>query len=395
MLLWFIRFVKGYVRFLAAGKTPERLINLTAQRGIILWNLLPSEQGLEASVSAADYRRMRTLARQAGVRTGVLQKHGAPFWAAKYRARIGLPVGAALGAALLVLLSQFIWTVQIESTPHVSEERLRVLLAESGVRAGVLKKAADTDQAKRDILLQEDELSWLSVNIVGSCANIALKEKSQKPAVEKNASPCNLKACADGVITDMLVGDGVTEVKKGSGVRKGDLLVSGVQLTTQNGVRYVSARGKVMADVLYQKEFSTPKKWQSTAPAQRQTSRYCLSFLGARIPCSASFVQFDNAVFTETTDWLSVNGVRLPLGLITETAGELRTEEKQFDQKGAERYFRKELLLWELFEKGGGKPVSKKLVVSHQPNSYACTAQYVFNENIAESVDFSVKEGYN
>lgn len=395
MLLWLIRFVKGYVRFRAVGKTPERLINLTARRGIVLWDLLPSEQGLEASVSAADYRRMRTSVRQAGVSTGILRKHGAPFWAVKYRARIGIPVGAALGAALLVILSQFIWTVQIESTPHVSEERLRTLLAESGIRAGVLKKAADTDQAKRDILLQEDELSWLSVNIVGACANVAIKEKSQKPSVEKNTSPCNLKARADGVITDMLIGDGVTAVKKGSGVRKGDLLVSGVQLTTQNGVRYISARGKVMADVLFKKELSTPKKWRSTAPSQRQTQRCCLSFLGAQIPCSASFVQFDNAVFTETTDWLSVNGVRLPLGLVTETAGELRTEEKQFDKKGAERFFRKELLLWELFEKGAGTPVSKSILVQNQTNSYVCTAQYVFNENIAESVDFSVKEGYN
>ena len=87
---------------------------------------------------------------------------------------------------------------------------------------------SDTGQAKRDILLKVDEIGWLSVNIIGSHANVEVKEKIEKPELEDNPSPCNIKASADGVITKITAGEGMSQVKKGSGVAKGDLLISGV-----------------------------------------------------------------------------------------------------------------------------------------------------------------------
>ena len=100
MLLGIIRFIKGTVSFRAQGRSPERLLNLTAQRGVLLWNVRPSPQGLEGEVAARDYRRIRPLARKAAVRTTVLKKSGFPFLAAAYCGRAGLAVGAALAAAM-------------------------------------------------------------------------------------------------------------------------------------------------------------------------------------------------------------------------------------------------------------------------------------------------------
>ncbi|MBQ1308421.1 MAG: sporulation protein YqfD, partial [Ruminococcus sp.] len=67
MLLNGIRFIKGTVRFRVSGKSPERLLNLAAQRGVLLWNAHPTAQGMEGETAARDYRRLRPLARQAGV----------------------------------------------------------------------------------------------------------------------------------------------------------------------------------------------------------------------------------------------------------------------------------------------------------------------------------------
>ena len=252
MLLGIIRFFKGTVSFRAQGRSPERLLNLTAQRGVLLWNVRPSPQGLEGEVAARDYRRIRPLARKAAVRTTVLKKSGFPFLAAAYRGRAGLAVGAALGAALLVFLSQFLWTIDVVGQEHVSEARLRTLLAESGVKTGALCRGVDAGQVKRDILLKVEDISWLSVNIVGCHANVEIKEKTRKPENDGD-TPCNLKAKEDGVITKITVGEGVTEVKKGSGVAKGDLLVSGVSAAREGTVRYLHAEGEIMADVISDK----------------------------------------------------------------------------------------------------------------------------------------------
>ncbi len=394
MLLNGIRFIKGTVRFRVSGKSPERLLNLAAQRGVLLWNAHPTAQGMEGETAARDYRRLRPLARQAGVKTKVLHKHGAPFWAAKYRDRFGLLIGAGLGAALLVFLSQFLWTISIVGQEHVSEARLRSLLAESGVRPGAYRYGIDTAQARRDLLLQVDELSWLSVNIVGCHATVEIKEKTAKPELDSR-TPCNLKASSDGVITKVTVGEGVTQVKTGSGVAKGDLLVSGVALSAQNTVRYVRAKGEVLADVYSEKELTLPKTVNYISLTENKAERTELRFLNLRLPCTLSFKHFSEAACTETADWLTVDRTALPLGFVTQTAHELRTVQREVDEDTARRAFLQSLLLYELFEKGESTRLDKQTSVKTTADGYTCSAHYVFNENIAESVDFSVEEGYN
>ena len=391
MLLGIIRFFKGTVSFRAQGRSPERLLNLTAQRGVLLWNVRPSPQGLEGEVAARDYRRIRPLARKAAVRTTVLKKSGFPFLAAAYRGRAGLAVGAALGAALLVFLSQFLWTIDVVGQEHVSEARLRTLLAESGVKTGALCRGVDAGQVKRDILLKVEDISWLSVNIVGCHANVEIKEKTRKPENDGD-TPCNLKAKEDGVITKITVGEGVTEVKKGSGVAKGDLLVSGVSAAREGTVRYLHAEGEIMADVISEKEFKLPKEDDYISLTENKAERRQLGFLIFRFPCTLSFRFFASAARTEEADWLTADKTALPLGFVTETLHELKTERVTRDENNARAVFNRAALLEELFAKGEGRRVSKELTVAENDGAFTGRVRWVFNENIAESVDFSVEE---
>lgn len=391
MLLGIIRFFKGTVSFRAQGRSPERLLNLTAQRGVLLWNVRPSPQGLEGEMAARDYRRIRPLARKAAVRTTILKKSGFPFLAAAYCGRAGLAVGAALGAALLVFLSQFLWTIDVVGQEHVSEARLRTLLAESGVKTGALCRGVDAGQVKRDILLKVEDISWLSVNIVGCHANVEIKEKTRKPENDGD-TPCNLKAKEDGVITKITVGEGVTEVKKGSGVAKGDLLVSGVSAAREGTVRYLHAEGEIMADVISEKEFKLPKEDDYISLTENKAERRQLGFLIFRFPCTLSFRFFASAARTEEADWLTADKTALPLGFVTETLHELKTERVTRDEANARAVFNRAALLEELFAKGEGRRVSKELTVAENDGAFTGRVRWVFNENIAESVDFSVEE---
>ena len=73
----------------------------------------------------------------------------------------------------------------------------------------------------------------------------------------------------------------------------------------------------------------------------------------------------------------------------------LRTVQREVDEDTARRAFSQSLLLYELFEKGESTRLDKQTSVKTTADGYTCSAHYVFNENIAESVDFSVEEGYN
>ena len=51
-----------------------------------------------------------------------------------------------------------------------------------------------------------------------------------------------------------------------------------------------------------------------------------------------------------------------------------------------------DLLLYEAFEKPKSKAVSRKLNINKTGDEYHCETDYIFNENIAYSEEFSVTD---
>ena len=362
MLNGIFRFIKGSVCFEGEGKFPERFLNLTVRSGINLWNARPSKKGISGCMSASDYRKIRPVAKKSRLRLRVTKKRGLPFIIAKYRHRKGLFAGAAAGTALIIFLSCFVWTIEINGCETVSEARLISVLSENGLSRGSLRQGIDVSKIKRDTLLRVDELGWMSINLSGGRAVVEVREKAKKPEINTHAKPCNIKASSDGIITDCKVRNGTLTVTKGSGVLKGEMLVSGVVGSEQNTVRYICADADIFADVTSEKELYFPKSFN-----------YNFS-----LPCNMAYQSFGSAVYTDSTQSLVLNGVKLPLGLKTETAREVSEKTVTPGKKQVRAAAENQLALYEAFEKGG--------------SGYNCAANYIFNENIAKTVDFTVNE---
>ncbi len=392
MLLWLIRFFKGWVEFKAIGRFPERLLNITSRYGVNLWNAHPKKGAIYASMSVSDYRKIRPIARKARVRTEIEKRHGLPFYVAKYKPRAGLAVGALLGVGLLLFLSNFVWTIQVRGTQNLSETEVKNILSQNGLNIGSFKGSIDVDKLKRGTLLEINELGWLSVNLTGSVASVELKEKTEKPEINLPTNPCNIKARCDGVITKINAQNGISVVKTGSGVAKGDLLVSGTVETKLETTRYLHARADVFADVNSNKELSIPKQFDYYSLTENKSDRKRLHFFWLDFPLTFSFSLYNDSAYTVSSNSFCLNGVALPFGTSTETAHELTVKNADISPDVAEEIFVNQLLLYEIFEKQDSTVKTRNLNIASKENSYSCRVEYVFNENIAESVDFSVTE---
>lgn len=392
MLINVVRYAKGWVEFKAIGKFPERLLNITSRFGINLWNAHPCDGGLNASVSISDYRKIRPIARKAKVKIRITKKHGFPFFAQKYKPRIGIPIGAVAGLMLLLVLSNFVWSISVNGTKNVSDAKLLEILAESGVGTGTNKNKLDVQKIERNVLLQVDEIGWMSINITGSLVSVEVKEKAQKPQIDEILNPCNIKANSDGVITKINAKNGETVVKIGSGVTKGDLLVSGTTQTKLETTRYVHAKAEVFADVNSVKELSIAKQYNYFSLAENKTDRNRLQFLWWDFPFSISFNSYENNAYSHNSQNLCINDVVLPLGIKTETDLEATKTEFAPNEDIAKKAFENRLLLYEVFEKSDSSVVERNIIIRSDNENYYCTCNYVFNENIAETVDFSVTE---
>ena len=82
----------------------------------------------------------------------------------------------------------------------------------------------------------------------------------------------------------------------------------------------------------------------------------------------------------------------MPIGIKTETTYEMTQEKKTIDEKTARKIFENSILLYEVFERPESMVKSREINVKKTKQNYVCNVNYTFNENIAQSVDFSVTE---
>lgn len=392
MLLKVLRFIKGYVRFTANGKFPERFLNSAAVNKLNLWDAYPSDGGITGAMSASDYKRARYIAKRSGVRLKITKKRGFPFIYKKHSERIGLPIGALAGAVLLIVLSQFIWTVDITGAETVSEHRIRQALADNGVYPGGFKGAVDVLSAQRNVQFEVDELSWVSINTLGCKSTADVREKAKKSDVQTDTSPCNIKAKCDGVITKINAQNGLSAAEVGSGVKQGDLLVSGVMSTDENCVRFVRAKAEVYADVNSKKEIKIPKSYNYFSLSENKINKKSLNFLWFTLPASLDFTVYPMSVSTNNQKDITVNGNYLPIGVTTQTTRELKEIPTELTKEKANESFEKALLLSEVFENGDSTVKSRKITIKDDGEYYNCACDYILSQNIAQSVDFSVTE---
>ena len=143
MLLRLLRFFRGWVSFTVSGKYPERFLNITARKNIRLWDVQRKDGGFTACMYRSDYRRIRPVARGAGVTLRIYKKNGLPGMIGRYRGRVGVVIGACAFLVSVFVMSLFIWSVDITGCQTVSRTQMLSDLREQGLYVGAFKPLLD------------------------------------------------------------------------------------------------------------------------------------------------------------------------------------------------------------------------------------------------------------
>ncbi len=240
------RYLRGSVRLSVTGDFAERFYNLLLQEGLHPYDLSRLEDGsLALTLPARQVKRIRRARRITGVRVHILSKQGLPDRLWHYRKRWGLLVGALLCAAAVFIMSGFVWSIRFEGEVK-DEAALLAALDEAGLREGCWRRGVDADAVELHMLGSDLGLSFVSVVFKGNVAWVQIVYATPKPEIQ-STDPCHLVAAQDGVITYMMVEEGVPMVSPGDAVCAGELLVSGVFESETAGGRPVHAAGRIYA----------------------------------------------------------------------------------------------------------------------------------------------------
>lgn len=281
-------FLAGYVRIQVSGDACERFFNLCAHHRLKLWRLLPEAEAYTACISVRDFRKLKTLVKKSHVRLRITERHGLPFFIRKYRRRRLWVLGFLAAVWLLLWLGAHVWRITLNGNVRQTSPVLYNWLQENGIYYGMRKSEVDCERLSAALRNAFPDFSWVSATLHGTQLSIQVREGSFSEETEpKEANvPSSLVAAQSGIIESIYVRSGRALVAAGDEVEKGQLLVSGVLLITDDGGTVVN-RQKVRADADVMIRSRIPYHEEQTITFSekkytgKQASRVLLQILGA------------------------------------------------------------------------------------------------------------------
>lgn len=226
----------------------DRFLNLCRNRNLSLYYMVPLGKNQIFYMSLPDYLKIRPISRKLKILPLIIDRIGFPFLLSKW-SRKNLFVSSCILSILLVyLLSQILWSIEVEGNRYYSQEAILEYLDENHVYPGMFYKNIDYRSIEELLRLAYKDISWVSLERKGTRLFVNLRESSATSMVKDILSePAHLVASRNGIIESIITRRGTPMVKAGDTVRKGDILISGI-LTVVGDYDQIIANHPVRAD---------------------------------------------------------------------------------------------------------------------------------------------------
>lgn len=224
-------------------------------RGIPVKNFRATDGCHVFEIFAPYFLLMRKLGLTKGRSFRILSRKGFIRYLRPLCCRASFFVGGIFCGAFLLVMSRFVWEIDVVSE-GVDNRALLFSLSSMGLDVGVPSGDIDNELIKNLALLEYDRLSWLAVNVSGCRAVVSYSLKREPPPPESDDRPCDIVASKPGVIKLLNCYKGTASAVRGQTVLPGELLISSKVLLSDRVLGetrevYVHARGEVWARTWY------------------------------------------------------------------------------------------------------------------------------------------------
>lgn len=393
-----INLLLGYVELQVTGAFPERLLNLCAQHGVIFWRVCwVDSTTFTLRVAKKDVKRLEELAGRAMCQVTAGRSFGSAAAAKTLGARWGFLLGLTLCVGAMGILSRFLLVVEVTGNETVPTAVILSELERLGVSPGAFGPSINGSAVANEALMSLPQLSFMAVNIYGTRAEVAVREAVDRPELLDEDTPADVVADADGVILHIHASAGREMFSDGDIVAEGEVLIAGdMELRepeygeVEMGTLRVHAAGTVVARTWRTLEETIPL----TVAAKRHTGEekkgYSLKILWGEVDffqnSSISWGEYDKIT---NTDFLTLFGRELPLGVTTVTCRAYTTEQQPLDTEDASQRLEQvlRLRLERLMEANEGKVLRTDVVSRVDGGLLTVTLLAECEEQIGKTVE--------
>lgn len=355
---WLLGWLFGTVTATVTGAQPEEFLNLCARENLILWKMLQRDRfTLEIQVTGRQYPRLAELAQRAGFAVGAESRRGLPYFLLRFRRRYALLAGVAVCLVLFGVGARTVLTIDVTGNESLTKEEIISQLRLCGVSVGTYGPNIPIREVENQMMLAMDQLTFFSLNLHGTRAEVIVREKDPAPELREETVPTDVISSAAGVITHIEPWVGDAMFQEGEAVLKGDVLISGhVQLDIVGneweetdpilGEMLVHAEGEVWAETWHTMTAQISLQAQTKVYTGEETTRYSLSIMGKRVKFyQNSGISYENYdTISKLKSWTPIPGKTLPVVWEKETHRAYETTTTTLDPAAAETLLRESLL---------------------------------------------------
>ncbi|MGN0611933.1 MAG: sporulation protein YqfD [Ruminiclostridium sp.] len=309
-------FTASYIRITGLGGFQEKFISELISENINIYEITQEKSGFIALVKPYDYLTIARIAKKYGIRLRVSERIGLRFRLYPLRKRWGLIIGSLCCCAVITILSQFIWKIDIEGNVGISSQEISAVMEANGLMPGCTRKSFDTKICELSAMSRLESLSWISVEREGSKVYIKVAETNDPDNSEIPVNtPCNVISDYDGQLVYTEIYKGRLQTTVGSGVVKGQLLISGTVNDNGGHIVYVHADGIIKAVCEQTEEFYLPFEQERIVPTD--TKYYSTYFMLGSYSLALPWEQYhtddmSNMSYSEDTYKISLFGIETP-----------------------------------------------------------------------------------
>lgn len=261
---------------------PEKILNVLWNNEIYICNIVKVDLAtIRFTIYINDYKEVERLIKKYKGKLRIVNTSGIIVLLMKMKRKVSLVIGAGLFFAVIYILSNYVWAIDIQTQKNLSPFEIRHQLSTIGIKPGLNKSQINVRELEKQMENLNDEIMWIRIRIEGSTLKLVVKEKVNPPSIEK-VQFNEVVAKMDGEVKRVYTNSGNPTVVPGDIVKKGDNLIVPIQ-GREGFQKEVKPSGTIIANTFYEKFMEIQISGEKLERTGRKNSDIYLNVFGKKI----------------------------------------------------------------------------------------------------------------
>ncbi len=289
-------------------------LNYLVEKEIFVSLIKSTDFGFTAICMAKDYKKIARAAKKFQCKTKIIRKNGLYFKSRKVLARKGIVLSAALVFLYVFLFSKLIWRIDIIAPSKNITEDVNSILYENNCYAGAVFNQEKNQNIIQKIFMDVDNVGYVTLNFYKGILTCKVDATINKMPYLENSTSGNITASLDGVIEELEIYNGFSDIQIGQTVLKGDVLVEPTYVDRNGTLQQVMPRAFIKAYCLKEYSAQTDFNKEVFIRTGKYTEQVSLKFIGKKILIKKAdidaYKQYESEKYFEN---ITILGFSLPL----------------------------------------------------------------------------------